>query len=239
MNLLIDVGNTRVKYCYTNINTLTEVKTCQANDFISMLDAAVIKQILLVAVSNQPFCQQLLQWATMHNINCRQLHTEKTAFGITNSYDEHHKMGADRWLAVLGAESLFPNMNLLIVDSGTATTIDILDANKQHRGGWIIPGIDLMMNALFNSTDKVKGQAKQISTLGFGTNTCDSVNFGCWATTTAAVHGAMVMNNNNGLPIDKLILTGGNASELERLGSFQADVVDNLVFKGMQRFLSQ
>lgn len=237
MNLLIDVGNTRVKYCFSNQETLSEVKYGQVTDIKEIINHQRLEQILLVAVSNQKFCEQVQVWAKSNNVPCQQLHSQASSFSITNSYENHSKMGADRWLAVLGAERLFPKMNLLIVDSGTATTFDILDATKQHRGGWIIPGVELMMNSLFQSTDKVMGEAGKIAQLGFGHNTDDNVNMGCWATTTAAIHGALAMNKNSGISIDKLILTGGNASELNRLGHFRAELVDNLVFEGMQRFV--
>lgn len=238
MELLIDVGNSRVKYALLEKKQLSQVNHCSTLDFLKLLGSFDhISSIIIASVSNQLFSDEIHAWAKSQNIQIKALFTEAESFGIKNSYQNYTTMGADRWLAVLGAQRLFPDENLLIVDAGTAITFDLLDKHKQHQGGWIIPGVDMMMQALFKNTDKVFAVPNKIDVLTFGKNTSDNVNLGCWSTATAAVHGAVAMTKNTNYNVERVIFTGGNGAELNRLGQFNADYVDNLIFIGMQRYL--
>jgi len=238
MELLIDVGNTRVKYAFAENKQLSKINHCSTFDFLKLLSSFdQIYSIVIASVSNLLFSKEIHVWAESQDIQIKALKTEAESFGIKNSYENYSTMGADRWLAVLGAQLLYPNENLLIVDAGTAITFDLLDKHKQHQGGWIIPGVDMMMQALFKNTDKVFADQSKIDVLKFGKNTSDNVNLGCWSTVTAAVHGAVAMANNTDYCIERVIFTGGNGAELNRLGHFKATYIDNLVFIGMQRFI--
>ncbi|WOH36909.1 type III pantothenate kinase [Thalassotalea fonticola] len=238
MNLLIDVGNTRVKYALVENNQLSNINHCSTFDFLKLLSSFNhISSIIIASVSNQLFSQEIHTWADSEDIYIKALSTEAESFGIKNSYKNYNTMGVDRWLAVIGAELLYPNENILIVDAGTAITFDLLDKYKQHQGGWIIPGVDLMMQALCKNTDNVFAQPGEIEVLAFGKNTSDNVNLGCWSTATAAVHGAVAMTKNTEHSVERVIFTGGNGSDLNRLGQFKMDYIDNLIFIGMQRFL--
>lgn len=75
---------------------------------------------------------------------------------LFNGYDDYEKLGADRWAAMVAARQLFPGRFMAIVDAGTATTVDIVAANGQHRGGIIFPGVQIMINALNISTGKIR-----------------------------------------------------------------------------------
>lgn len=238
MDLLIDVGNTRVKYALLEKKQLSKVNHCSTFDFLKLLSSFDhISSIILASVSNQLFSTEIHAWAESQDIEIKSLTTESESFGIKNSYQNYATMGADRWLAVLGAQALYPNENILIVDAGTAITFDLLDKHKQHQGGWIIPGIDMMMQALFKNTDNVHGAASKVDVLGFGKTTNDNVNLGCWSTATAAIHSAVAITKNTDYSVERVILTGGNGAELNRLGKFDATYIDNLIFTGMQRYL--
>ncbi|WNC68992.1 type III pantothenate kinase [Thalassotalea nanhaiensis] len=238
MELLIDVGNTRVKYALLENKHLSKINHCSTFDFLKLLSSFDhISSILISSVSNQLFSKEIHTWADLQDIQIKDLKTEAESFGIKNSYENYATMGADRWLAVIGAQFLYPNENLLIVDAGTAITFDLVDKEKQHQGGWIIPGVDMMMQALFKNTDKVFAEQSTIDVLAFGKSTSDNVNLGCWSTATAAVHGAVAMTKDTDYSIERVVFTGGNGAELNRLGQFNATYVENLVFVGMQRFL--
>ncbi|OUS29815.1 hypothetical protein A9Q98_05840 [Thalassotalea sp. 42_200_T64] len=238
MDILIDVGNSRVKYVRVKGNQLSSIEHCSTEEFIAQLDAfSKFSSIFLVSVSNQLFSNKLQYWAQNQSIPFNTLSTEAKSFGVKNSYQQYSSMGADRWLAVLGAQLLFPNKNVLIVDAGTATTFDLLNKEKQHCGGWIIPGLAMMMQSLFDNTDKVFGKTAEIERTGFGQTTNDNVNLGCWSATTGAIHNAIAQAKHDGVQVEQLIFTGGNGKELNRLGKFNGIFIEDLIFQGMKRYI--
>ena len=242
MHLLIDVGNTQIKYCFSDGESLSEIKRCDKENFDHLLSEIqgepefVLSGIIICAVSSKNTVANICAWAESHSINCQILATEQSTFGLVNSYQDFQTMGVDRWIAVLGAEQLYPGQNIIIVDSGTATTIDVIGKDKHHLGGWIIPGVELMKKSLFAGTDKVFGQFEKIDKLEFGTSTSNNVSFGCWSASVAAVEMAKSLTT---LKLSKplLIFTGGNGDDLNRLGNFGGSYIDNLIFVGMQRFI--
>lgn len=241
MNLLIDIGNSRVKYVVEQAGQLSEIYYCDGGQLIAALErltiSQTIKKVLLVSVNEQAITQQLEKWSAFNQLELLLLTTEKSSFGVTNGYQHFAQMGADRWLAILGAQQLYPNETLLIVDSGTATTIDLLCGTAKHFGGWIIPGVDMMMHSLFNNTKRVTGEFGTITELAFGFNTNDNVNLGCWSATLGAVETAKSEVASLNLTLDKIVYTGGNGCELNRLEKNTSVYCENLIFIGMQRSL--
>jgi type III pantothenate kinase len=82
-----------------------------------------------------------------------------TAGGVCNGYREVWRLGADRWVALIGARHEHPNMDLCIVGIGTAMTIDLLDSSGRHVGGNIIPGPSLMIESLLSATAGIRRRA--------------------------------------------------------------------------------
>jgi type III pantothenate kinase len=83
----------------------------------------------------------------------------RAAAGVRNSYAEPWRLGADRWAALIGARSQYPDRALCLVAVGTAMTIDLLDAQGRHRGGSIIPGPQLMIDSLLKGTAGIQRRA--------------------------------------------------------------------------------
>jgi type III pantothenate kinase len=89
----------------------------------------------------------------------RFVRTGTAACGVRNGYREAWRLGADRWVGMIGAHHEHPNMDLCIVSIGTAMTIDVLDASGRHVGGSIIPGPRLMIDALLARTAGIRRRA--------------------------------------------------------------------------------
>ena len=68
--------------------------------------------------------------------------------GLQLKYSNPKEIGADRIAAAIGAQAYYPNANIIIVDMGTATTVDILTARREYLGGAILPGVNMSMQAL-------------------------------------------------------------------------------------------
>src|SRR4029077_2103024 len=82
--------------------------------------------------------------------------------GVRNGYAETWRLGADRWVAMLGAHARYPGRALWVVDVGTALTVDLLDEHGRHRGGLLVPGPALMVESLLRRTAGIRKRA------GFG-----------------------------------------------------------------------
>ena len=134
---------------------------------------------------------------------------------------------------------LYPRQNLLIVDAGTATTIDVLTSSSDHLGGWILPGIELMFDSLLKNTSNIYAKKSSLSKMVFGTNTSDCVNNACWASTIGFIQVAITQAREQGIEIDLILLTGGNAKSLVSLINEPVILVEKLIFHGLLRYLYQ
>ena len=83
-----------------------------------------------------------------------------SACGVTNSYRQPRRLGVDRWVAMIGAWSEFES-SCLVVDAGTAVTIDAIDDTGQHLGGQILPGVALMARALASNTSDIPDTSRR------------------------------------------------------------------------------
>jgi type III pantothenate kinase len=81
------------------------------------------------------------------------------AGGVHNGYREAWRLGADRWMSLVGAHHEHPDMDLCIVGLGTALTVDLLDASGRHVGGSIVPGPRLMIESLLTRTAGIRRRA--------------------------------------------------------------------------------
>ncbi len=170
-HLLIDVGNTRVKWRYCvgsgwrdddpqGTETLGEVQVLAQQ--WRELDA---KRVLLVCVASEDIYRQLSTTlsAAHPSIAIRRIVSTKSLCSMRNDYCQPEQLGADRWVAAIGAHALYPGRALVIVSMGTATTIDVvlpvsapdLHERARFRGGVILPGVDLMRAALAHGTARL------------------------------------------------------------------------------------
>lgn len=246
MNLLIDVGNSSVKYLYHHNETLSDisrVNSVELNEHYFNQHWWEVKKIIVASVGKTQILTTIMQWAASQKISCYQVKTELQRFSIAIGYQIAEQFGVDRWLALLGAASLFPNRCCLIIDAGTATTVDLLTATGKHLGGWIIPGLDIMTTSLTLNTSNIqlttnKEAINKEATLSFAMNTNDNVINGCLAATVGAIELAIDNAVKKTAQLDHIILTGGNANLLS--AQLKADVTpcEKLVFFGLARYLN-
>jgi len=242
MKLLIDIGNTRNKYATYENEVLSALQFINEEDFDEqwfVKNFAEIQQCLVANVNHGEISDSIMQWCQNSNIDCVLLESENEKSGVSCVYEQPKTFGIDRWLTLLGANKLFPQQNCLIVDTGTATTIDMLSANGAHQGGWILPGIDLLFSSLTTNTTKVFATPSKVNSLSFANNTSDAVNQASWAATLGLINSALETLERD-LLIErqsiKIIFTGGNAIQLQQLFNGQSTLIENLIFVGMQRY---
>ena len=148
-------------------------------------------------------------------------------------YGQPSAMGVDRWLAVLGAvkRSVPP---LVVVDCGTALTIDMVDAAKQHTGGYIVPGLQLMRGALFKETADVRGRTEMdLTDLDPGSNTQCAVDHGIVLATKAFIESAVARFAGSCEYAPGVYLCGGDASTLAPHLTLNVELELDLVLDGL------
>ena len=226
--LLIDVGNTKSKYAVYENKSISLIDRDTALNTITEFN-----EVICSSVSTDEDVDHLLCRFKGDTINVR---TDASAFGIKNAYQNYQNLGIDRWLAVIGAQHSFPNQDLIVVDAGTAMTVDILTANKQHLGGWIIPGLNLMQSSIADLAPGVfTGERKELEV--FGTDTPSALYSGCFFALTAAIEKAtLLLEKLTSKRAAKILITGGDAKELAKGLEMESILIPDLVFKGLARF---
>ncbi len=245
MKLLIDIGNTRIKYVLSDNGLLSAIYFVEANTLsLTWLQQTFthIDQCLVSNVNNKGFNELITQWCEVQQIECLILQSEAELFGIRSGYKEYKTLGVDRWLALLGTAKLYPNQSSLIIDTGTATTVDFIASCGQHYGGWILPGINTLVSSVVNKTNNVAAQCQRVDKVTFSMNTSDAVNNASWAATLGCINEAILLTKNDYIETDNVlnvIITGGNGKPLSHLLTTKNIFVENLIFCGMQCYLTE
>ena len=171
------------------------------------------------------------QLESARDIAVQRIVTESRAAGVTCAYAEPSRLGVDRWLAVIAAHE--PQRPAIVIDAGTAITIDAVDGNGIHLGGLIAPGIGLMRHALYTRTDRIPDEG-EIDTNLLGGDTRAAVSGG----TLHAAAGYIDRVVGKLLVVDagmRCLLTGGDAERLRPLLDVATEYHPRLVLDGMRR----
>jgi len=220
MIVLLDAGNSRYKWFKLDEN---EPIYLGANDYgtqqragvvIETLNALNPEAIVVASVLDDRFTQQLEDWAcSKDGIDLKFVITSAAAHGVKIAYSEARYLGVDRWVAMVGAHKHFDSA-CIIVDCGTAVTIDALSTSGEHWGGVILPGIELMRSSLVADTKRINLQKVSQELPLFARDTSDGVRSGTLRAVVAAIdritHDMQIHLNE---PVTR-ILCGGDAEQL-------------------------
>ncbi|MFC3532171.1 type III pantothenate kinase [Vogesella facilis] len=230
MKLLIDVGNSRVKWALWDGTQLGPV-TALAHDALSRLAqdwrGLALTAVYAANVASAQVRQQIEQAAPLP---VQWQRAQQTALGVRNHYRNVAEQGADRWLAVLGARRLLAG-DVVIACAGTALTVEALTAQGDYLGGLILPGYRLMLQALAQNTANLDRAAGMVSDFPQGTE--DALATGAIDALCGAIQRMQqrLAAHSGGTP--QLLLTGGDAARLAAALPPEARIVDNLVLYGL------
>ena len=233
--LLIDAGNTAIKWRLANAEALLDVGG-SVSDVLSLCERVKAEPwgvVGLASVASDSADAELITALTASG--ARVVHratAQSNCLGLVSSYAEPERMGVDRWLAML-AGHVHNEGALCVIDAGTAVTVDLVSAEGAHDGGYILPGADLMRRALSSETDRIDVGALGAPTIGAGVNTEACVTAGSWRAVVGAVQSIMAE-----YPEHRALLTGGGAVTLQKLG-LAATYSPDLVMEGLRLWLSQ
>jgi type III pantothenate kinase len=182
--LAIDAGNSRVKWGWhdgkgwASIATVSLIEFAAASDHVNPFSVthADPERIIISNVAGEGAHHLLVNWTSIFDAEPIWLHAEAQRCGVTNQYERPEQLGPDRWAALIAARAVH-NGPCLVVNSGTATTVDMLTANGVFLGGAILPGVELMRFVLHEHTGRLPIQDG--SYRDAPRNTVDAIETGC------------------------------------------------------------
>jgi type III pantothenate kinase len=157
------------------------------------------------------------------------------ACGVINGYTTPAQLGADRWAALVAARqralAAGPSPPpMIVINAGTAVTVDALAADGRLRGGVIVPGLRLMVRSLADNTSALKTTPGRYQE--FPTNTADALYSGAVQAVCGAIEQTRRRMAQGGTAVSCLV-AGGAAAELAPYLGSGTEVVDNLVLEGV------
>ncbi len=243
--LLLDFGNTSLKWAFLKDGNILRPKFGVNNesipDFIKTLDNFAfenVSSILITSVINPVHLDNHL-FNIKQILSCPQFIAKSLSHlsGLTNGYMQTNRLGVDRWLGMLGAWIQHSDVSpILVIDIGTALTMDLIDEKGGHLGGVIQPGMRLMRESLFKNTAAV--MVDDITLLDtLGTNTKTGVGGGLYHAIVGACV-SVIMDAKLKFPKLTVYVSGGNGLWLrneitKRVHNTPIVFSKNLVFKGL------
>lgn len=227
--LLLDVGNTRLKWRLLNNGAIVQEGSLALADINSDLWAKMSSpgRILGSCVAAQTVQDQLNGLCEQHwKLAPEWFKVEASCAGLTNGYDVQ-KLGPDRWAAVIAAFHRVKGA-VIVVSAGTAITVDAVTAQGHYLGGLILPGLHLMRQALAEKTARLP--LADGAFRDFPTQTDDAIYSGA----IDAACGAIERLARRLGSIAPCVLSGGDASVLASQLPLEVISVDNLVLDGLQ-----
>jgi len=231
--LLIDAGNSRIKWAtvesglWLQQNVLENAHAPALNVAFSELPPP--DRILVSNVAGEKMAQLLTTACAAWHCPIEFIVAQITQCGVRNSYDHPAQLGSDRWAALIAAWHQV-HASCLVVNCGTATTVDALSAEGEFLGGLILPGVDMMQSSL------AAGAAQLAQTEGvwreFPRNTADATFSGSIQATVGAIRlqfEALAMHGSV-----RCLLSGGAADNVQSHLKLPLVRVDNLVLRGLQ-----
>lgn len=239
MNLLLDIGNTRIKWGVEDLGIIKagmpiEYKRTNYTDIIRQ-NWGRLNTPQSLAVSSVTAIQttlQLIEIATglWPDIKVCMAKSQAQGYSVTNAYQQVDKLGVDRWLGLIALQHFYSG-NSSIVDCGTAITIDCLDNNGLHLGGLISPGLQLMKNALCQETEDLT-----LASTSYPVGLSNFTESAIYSGTLYAAAGLIEKAINNLCASETIVLTGGDAELLAGFLGFESIIEPDLVLKGLALF---
>lgn len=238
MLLLIDAGNTRIKWavaaaggepgCWLARGAVAHDELAQVvpqwrgfpclRALVSNVAGAAIAARIAESLAAAGVRPESIEW----------FRSTPARAGVSNGYRAPAQLGCDRFASLLGARHLHPARSLLVVTCGTATTIDVLDASGRFAGGMILPGLGTMANSLALNTAQLPAVGEAALERIFADNTHDAIVSGCLHAQVGAIAQAQAA-----LPEAHCLLSGGAAPYLAPHMTVPFERVDQLVLLGL------
>lgn len=237
MILDLDIGNTRIKwrsravdggYCNGACNTVAEL-------YAEMSARGIIPHRVRVScVRDASQVDSINAWLVSQQLAACEIAVSTASAGpVRNGYQHADQLGVDRWLAICAAWQRL-GVALVVVDAGSALTVDFVDGNAHHRGGYIVPGLAMQRGCLLSDTDKVRfGDDIKLQATAPGANTGQAVGQGIVRMFSALVERS-VQDFSERLGVEvSLLLTGGDGQVIGQALEIPFVCEPDLVLQGI------
>jgi type III pantothenate kinase len=232
--LAIDAGNTRIKWGVHDAHAWSAsgaIATGESARFYAALrpqlpvDAAIASNVAGPAVlaDLEAACDQA-------DIALAVIRSERQQLGVVNGYRDAQQLGSDRWAALIAAHYAEPG-HKLVVNAGTALTVDALAADGRFLGGLIVPGPALMRRALDRGTAGLRLTEGKLR--DFPESTPDAITSGAIQACAGAIARLADAMAARGCPPHRIILSGGAAAEIAPSLPLASTLHENLVLDGL------
>lgn len=239
MRLLIDIGNTRVKWAVARPQAVAGAWF--ASGALAHAELAALATPWQTLPITQAWVANVAGAAIGAGVGtvlasaCPQagaphwFRSQPACAGVVNGYRDPGQLGCDRFASLIGARHRYPGQPLLVVTAGTATTVDALDASGRFIGGMILPGLRTMAQSLAVNTAQLPAVDDVRSERLFADNTQDAIVSGCIHAQVGAILQAHAQ-----MPAALCVLSGGAAPYIAPQLPLACERIDNLVLCGLQ-----
>lgn len=240
MFLEIDMGNSRVKWRFRDTNSVLDkgfIETAAAFDALAAFWFPYVGRVTTVWIASvvgdeleQKLAEQVERVFAIDPIFAR---STPNVGVVQNGYDSPDLLGVDRWLSILAAHQ-YTQTACIVLSLGTAATIDAVDKTGRHLGGYIAPGLSLMIRSLSSNARRISVTSSEIAlTEELGRSTTLAICGGCTSMLKGLVDNAVKqLGKATGDEHFELVFTGGDAIQLMPHYP-SAHLINDLVMDGL------
>lgn len=222
MILLLDIGNTRIKWARLEAGALGRMDGRVHADeqlqqaLFAAFEGPAPQRVVVCNVAGPLVGKALSEFCTeRYSLNPEFLISGAERCGVKNGYTDPVRLGADRWAGVIGAFTRFGGP-VCVVDAGTAITVDAVDGEGNHRGGLIAPGPQTMRRALADATAGL-GNLGEGELALFAKDTRSAIWSGGWHTAAGLLERVHTLVGKELGPTTQFVLAGGDGARLSQL----------------------
>lgn len=239
MNLLVDLGNARIKWAYGHTVNWQATALLHDKPLSELLDSLwadvpVPQKVVVACVADPKILHAMGHWMLRRwSLQAHVVKAQRELLGVKNHYHEPATLGADRWAALIAAHRINTGP-VSVVDCGTAVTVDALSAQGDFLGGVILPGLQLLRSSLVGATHEIR-EINGGDTTCLGLSTADAVTGGSAFGLVGAIERILTeqakqLGENVGV-----LLTGGDAAQVLPRLRMEAPIehVPDLVLRGL------
>lgn len=238
MNLLVDLGNSRIKWARSGPGVWSTAADVLADDAITGVldrlwgDMRAPQKVVVSSVASAQKLADLRQWLEQHwSLRAHVVKPGRELLGVRNHYYNPTSLGVDRWVALVAARQLATGP-VCVVDCGTAVTMDALSVEGDFLGGVIFPGLRVLRVSLVSATDGIR-ETSGTDVSCFGRSTADGVAAGSVFGLAGAIERVLAEYRDQLGDRMEVLMTGADARVvLPRLRLTVREIPD-LVLKGL------
>ena len=237
MNLVIDIGNSKVKVAVFETDTMIMSIVCEESSFLDELKKISnnyqIVQSIVSSVKNieSEYFEELQKLPSLLLLN------SDTPVPFKNLYSSPSTLGNDRIALAAAAVFKYPQINSLVIDAGTCITYDFVNSNNEYLGGAISPGLEMRYKALHQHTSKLPLLSKNEVYKRTGFSTTESIHSGVINGVICEIEGVITQYKQDFHDLT-VVLTGGDTKFLSKQLKNSIFANQNFLLQGLNKILT-